>query len=240
MVTKARGHPARFYKQAEAGEVEGGFGVLLDGRQVRTPGGIKLAVPTMALAGLIATEWAAQGDHILIPDMHATRLAYAAIDRAGTPREACADEAARFAGADVLCYFAEGPDSLIRRQEAQWGPELDWAATALGLRLTRAHGIGHVAQPEGVTERARALALELDDLALIGLAYAASLFKSTVLAFAVQRGRLTGVQALELSRLDEAFQEERWGVDAEAAQRTARMRDEAAMLDGWFQALKTP
>ena len=238
MVTKTTGQPARFYKHAEAGDIDGGFGVMLDGRQVRTPGGIKLAVPTLALAGLIAAEWEAQGSHILIPDMHATRLAYAATDRAGTPRGAYADEAARFAGADVLCYFAEGPGSLVRRQEAEWGPELDWAETELGLRLARASGISHVAQPPGVAERAHALALELDDLALIGLAYAASLFKSTVLAFAVQRGRLAGVQALELSRLDEAFQEERWGVDVEAALRTARMRDEAAMLDGWFAALR--
>ena len=44
--------------------------------------------------------------------------------------------------------------------------------------------------------------------------------------------------AFDLSRLDEAFQEERWGVDAEAAARTAARRAEFALLDQWFRALR--
>ena len=49
---------------------------------------------------------------------------------------------------------------------------------------------------------------------------AAGLFGSAILALALQRGRLTGEAAFDLSRLDEAFQEEQWGVDAEAAVRS--------------------
>ena len=229
--------PKRFYKAAEAAVCDGEFGVLLDGRRVRTPAGLKLAVPTLALAELIAAEWAAQGEFIAIADMHATRLAYTAADKADVPREAFAEGAARYAGADVICYFADGPDSLVARQGAEWGALIDWAAAELGLRLVRVTGVLHQPQPEGTLERARALALELTDYALIGLAFGAALYKSTVLAFAVQRGRLSGVEALELSRLDEAFQEERWGVDADAAARTARQRTEAQMLDDWFKAL---
>jgi chaperone required for assembly of F1-ATPase len=58
-----------------------------------------------------------------------------------------------------------------------------------------------------------------------------------VLAIALQRGWLTGEAAFDLSRLDEAWQEEKWGVDAEAAERTARLRGEAAMLERWFRGL---
>ena len=241
MLTRARpereSRPRRFYKAVEAAVCDGEFGVLLDGRRVRTPAGVKLAVPTLALAELIAAEWRAQSEHIVIADMHATRLAYTAADKTDVPREAFAEEAARYAGADVICYFAEGPDSLVSRQDAEWGAMIDWADRDLGLPLVRVAGVLHQPQPEGTLERARALALELTDYALIGLAFGAALFKSTVLAFAVQRGRLSGVEALNLSRLDEAFQEERWGVDTEAAARTARQRTEAQMLDDWFKAL---
>ena len=55
--------------------------------------------------------------------------------------------------------------------------------------------------------------------------------------FAVQRGALAGEAALDLSRLDEAFTEERWGVDEEAAVRTAAHRAEATLLQRWFEAL---
>ncbi|MNS46736.1 hypothetical protein D3C72_792450 [compost metagenome] len=79
--------------------------------------------------------------------------------------------------------------------------------------------------------------MALDDHALTGLATAVPLLGSAVLGLAVQRGALAGEAALELSRLDEAFTEERWGVDEEAAARVAAHRDEAMLLDRWFRAL---
>ena len=79
----------------------------------------------------------------------------------------------------------------------------------------------------------------LDDFALTGLAHATALFGSAVLGLALQRGRLSGEEAFALSRLDEAFQEEQWGVDAEAAERTQKLAAEAVMLERWFAALVT-
>ena len=59
-----------------------------------------------------------------------------------------------------------------------------------------------------------------------------------MLAFALQRGRVSGGEAFRLSRLDEAFQEERWGIDDEAAERADKLAAEAAMLERWFAALR--
>jgi len=105
------------------------------------------------------------------------------------------------------------------------------------VRLHRAEGIAHVAQPSDSTARVRDLALSLDDFALTGLATAVGLFGSAVLALAVRQGALSGEEAHDLSRLDEAFQEEQWGVDAEAAVRTEARRAEAVLLERWFSAL---
>jgi chaperone required for assembly of F1-ATPase len=241
MLTRGKALPAerprRFYATADPGVVEDGFGVLLDGRPVRTPGGSRLELPTPALAQLVAAEWAAQGEHIVISDMPATRLAFTAIDRAPDAREEVAGEIADKAGADALCYFAEGPDNLVERQISHWGPILDWAEEELGLAFVRVAGLIHRPQPEATLARVRSLALELSDFQLTGLINAAGLFGSVVLAFALQRGRLTGEAAFDLSRLDEAFQEERWGVDEEAAARTVRLRHEAVTLERWFRAL---
>jgi chaperone required for assembly of F1-ATPase len=230
--------PKRFYKAVTTAPAEGGgFAVLLDGRQPRTPNGAKLVLPTEALAELIAEEWTAQGDVIAFAHMPATRLAFTAIDRIGAARAAVAEETARYAAADLLCYFAEGPASLVREQEARWGPLLDWAKADLGLHFVRTTGIVHTPQPDGAVQAVKALAEALDVFALAGLAHAAGLYGSAVLALAAQRGRLSAPEAFELSRLDEAFQEARWGVDAEAAQRTATLAAEAAMLERWFGSL---
>lgn len=226
----------RFYKAAAAAPRDGRWAVQLDGRTAKTPDRAPLALPSQALAEVVAAEWAAQGEFIAFPSMPATRLAFTAIDRLPTARDASAAEVARYAGSDLLCYFANAPEALIRRQAQRWTPILDWAEAALGLRFERTAGIVHRSQPPETLARVERLAAALDDFALAGLGYAAPLFGSAVLALAAQTGRLSGPEAFDLSRLDEAYQEELWGLDAEAAARTAALRLEAAMLDRWFVA----
>ena len=229
--------PRRFYKAVEAAAVEGGFAVQLDGRTAKTPAGAKLVLPTEALARLLAEEWAGQGELIDLDAMPATRLAFTAIDRTPGARDGVARQIAEYAGADLLCYFADGPPSLVQRQQASWGPWLDWAERDLGLAFVRAAGIVHRAQPPETPARVETLAAALDDFALTATALAIGLYGSAVLALALQRGAISGAEAFAVSRLDEAYQEEQWGVDDEAAVRTARRADEAVMLDRWFRAL---
>ncbi len=230
-------HARRFWKAVDVEPREGGFAVRLDGRGARTPGGNPLVLPTRALADLVGEEWAAQGEHVLPATMPATRLAATALDRTPAVREETADELARYAASDTLCYFAEAPEALAERERAAWEPVLQWAEGELGLAFTRCAGIVHQSQPPETPARVRALALELDDFALTAIAWGAALYGSAVLALAVQRGRLAGEAAFDLSRVDEAFQEEHWGVDEEAADRTAARRTDAITLGRWFAAL---
>jgi chaperone required for assembly of F1-ATPase len=230
--------PRRFYKAVGVAPAGEGFAVQLDGRTPKSPAGRPLVAPAEPLAALVAEEWAGQGEHILMATMPATRLAWTALDRVAEAHREVAEEVARFAGSDLVCYLAEEPVALVERQQKAWGPLRDWATEALGVELHSVRGITHRSQPAASLLRAEKHAEALDDFALAGLAHAAALFGSAVLAFALQRGRLTGAEAFELSRLDEAFQEERWGVDEEAAERTAGLAAEAAMLDRWFAALR--
>jgi chaperone required for assembly of F1-ATPase len=238
MVQSQGAGPKRFYAAVDvAPEPGGGFCVRLDGRTARTPAKAPLALPTEALAELIAGEWRAQEQTIELAAMPATRLAFTAIDRIGPARAAVAAEIARMGGADVVCYFADAPAALFERQTRRWGPVLDWAGAELGLAFTRITGMAHQAQPPETLARIEALALAEDDFGLGGLSMATGLFHSAVLALALQRDQLDGAAAFELSRLDEAFQEEQWGVDDEAAARAAGLRAEAVMLERWFLAL---
>jgi chaperone required for assembly of F1-ATPase len=229
--------PRRFYKAVTVVEADGGFGVQLDGRMLRTPMARRMALPTRAVAEQVAEEWSAQGETIEMATMHATRLANTAIETISSTREAVADQVAQYAGSDLLCYFAEEPTALVERQESRWGPVLVRAETEEGLTFHRCVGIVHREQPADALARIRAIALSLDDFALAGFAFGTSLFGSAVLALGLMREWLVADEAFDLSRLDEAFQEEKWGVDAEAAERTARLRGEARMLERWFRGL---
>ncbi len=227
----------RFWTLVTVEPRDGAHVVLLDGRMPRTPAGAPYGLPTNPLARLVADEWAAQGEFIEPAAMFATRLAATAIDRVSLAREAVADEIAAFAGSDLLCYLADSPTSLVEQQARQWTPWRDWAAAELEVALEPVEGVIHRPQSLEAVARVRAIALSLDDFALSGLAMAVPLLGSAVLGIALQRAALTGEAAFELSRLDEAFQESRWGVDQEAAARTALRRTEAVLLERWFRAL---
>ena len=215
-----------------------GFTVLLDERALRGPKGAQVLLPTPALAEMVAQEWAGQGETLELAAMHATRLANTAIESVPKAREATAQEIADYAGSDLLCYYATDPPGLLERQQRLWIPVLEQAQAEAGLRFVRASGIVHQTQPPETLATVKALALDLDDFGLTGLAFGTPLFGSAVLALAVERGWLGGEAAFGLSRLDEAWQEEKWGVDDEAAERTLRLTAEAAMLQRWFEALR--
>ena len=229
--------PRRFYKQVGVAARDGGFAVLLDARQTRTPAGAALVVPTETLAHLLAQEWEAQVESVDLSAMPANRLAATVIDRTAGASEALAMEVARYAGSDVLCYLADGPQALVQAQSERWGPWLEWARGELGVDLQPATGVMHRPQPPQALARVQALVDTLEPFAQAATAFAAPLFGSAVLALAVQRGALEAQAAFELSRLEEAFQEARWGVDDEAALRTGRLREEARLLGRWFAAL---
>ncbi len=227
----------RFYAAVSVEPEAQGFAVRLDGRTPRTPGGAAMVLPTRALAELIAGEWRAQGDAILYAAMPATRLCHTALDVVSQTRALSVEGAARFASSDGLCYFADHPASLVHRQEKMWGPLLDWARDACGLSFERAVGVIHREQPPQTLTRLYAILESLDPFTLAAVSVAASLFGSVILALALKDGRINADEAMAAARLDEMFQEERWGVDAEAASKADAKAVEAVMLERWFAAL---
>lgn len=232
--------PGRFYLGVDVAPEGPGFAVRLDGRIARSPGGRGLILPTQALARLVAAEWEVQTERIVMAAMPATRLLHTALDGVPGRRDEIAAGIADFAADDLVCYFAEGPSSLVGRQQRVWGPLLEWAQVELDLRLERVVGVVHRDQPPASLDAVASLALRLDDFQLAGLALAAQLFGSAILAHAVLRGRLGGAEAFAAAQLDEAFQAERWGEDVEAAAGRRAMAAEAVMLEAWFAALSQP
>jgi chaperone required for assembly of F1-ATPase len=230
--------PRRFYAAVTVVEAGGAFEIRLDGRTPRSPGGRPLRLPTAALGELLAEEWRAQGDVIAYATMPATRLSHTVVDVVAQKREQSAQGVTRFGTADLLCYFAEGPGSLVRRQEIAWLPLLEWAGATHGLVFVRSVGILHRDQPPETLARLDQIVKATDDFTLGGLAFAAPLFGSAILALALRDGRMGAEAAMAASRLDEIFQEELWGVDAEAAARVDAMAVEAVMVERWFRALE--
>lgn len=214
----------RFWDTAAASPEADGFAVLLDTRPLRTPAGAPLRVPTAALAAAIAAEWAALTAEIRPERLPLTRAANSAIDRVARQHAAVVEAVAAYGAADLLCYRAGDPAALAGRQAAGWDPWLAWSARRFGAPLHAVEGVMHRPQPAASLAALRRAVAVRDAFALTGLHELVSLSGSLVLGLAVAEGALDAGAAWELSRIDERWQEEHWGLDSEAEQATEARR----------------
>ena len=191
--------------------------IALDGRPVRTPARASLALPTRALADAVATEWAAQGELIAPATMALTGLANAAIDHALPDPVGFARPLTAYADADLLCYRDDRDSVLMARQEALWEPVLTEAEMRFDVRFARTRGMMPVDQPASVRTALGQAVAALDPFLLVALAPLVTIGGSLVAALAVVADPARAPALWPVVTLDEAYQAERWGEDAEAA-----------------------
>lgn len=233
-------HPVasrRFYTSVALDPVPGGgFGILLDGRPVKTPKKVRLVAPAEPFASRIADEWRAQGEQIRPATMPATRMANSAIDVVTANADAIRGDIVAYAMSDALCYRAENPADLASKQAAAWNPLLAWAERALDARFLTTAGIVHRAQPDATRDAVAAAVTSASPWPLAALHVVTTLTGSAILALAVRAGELTAEQAWTLAHVDEDHQIALWGEDFEAVERrTRRWLD----MDAACFALKT-
>ena len=228
----------RFYKDASASAAaDGNYTVLLDGKAVKTPTRAMLALPNLALAEAVAEEWRTQGEELKTESMPLTRLTFAAIDVVTPKREGIAQQILKYAHSDLLSYRAENPPELVMRQAHAWDPLLDWAAETYGAWLRVVSGIKHVAQPaESIAALEEAIA-RYDEFELAALRTVTTITGSLILALALAEENVTAEEAFAAATLDETFQVEKWGVDAEAEQRGHRLLAELTSADRFLRLL---
>ena len=208
----------RFYKDVT---VTDELGIALDGRTVKTPLKSPLQLPTRALAEAVAAEWAEQGADIKPATMILTKLANTAIDRVAPGRARIEAEVLDFANSDLVCYRADRPPDLVQRHVKHWDPVLDWARMALDAPFEVTVGVIHKPQPEAAIA-AHALALrELSDFELSAYYTIMSLTGSALIAMMLARRATPPEAAWATAHVDEDYQIEHWGQDAEAEVRRA-------------------
>ena len=225
----------RFYARARAAPAGGGHGVFLDDRPVLTPGKRALVTPAAPLAEAIAGEWSAQEESVDPMAMPLTRLANTALDIVAERRAEIVAETAAYGETDLVCYRVDRPEALRRRQEAAWDPLVDWAAEEYGARLRVTAGIAPAAQPDDATQALGIAVDRFDDFALAGFQRATGALGSLVLALAMTARRIGAEEAWAAASVDERYQAERWGEDAEARKARAVVRRELLAADRFIR-----
>ncbi|MDM8164727.1 ATP12 family protein [Roseovarius sp.] len=221
----------RFWKEAQVVEAGEGFAVELDGRPVRTPLKSAMTLPSRAMAEAVAEEWDAQEGEIRPLSMPVTRAANAAIDKVTVQREEVAEMLAAYGDSDLLCYRADSPQELVARQAEAWDPLLDWADATFGARLIPVQGVMHAPQNPKALDKLAQPVHAMEPFRLTAFHDLVGISGSLVIGLAAI-GEVRDIGELwRLSRIDEAWQEEQWGIDEEA-------RAQAAVKESDFYAAK--
>lgn len=217
--------PKRFYKDVAVVKTEGGFGVELDGRVLKTVAKKPLVLAREGYITLVAEEWRAQGEFIDADAMPATRLANIAIDRMARDRAEVTEQLMLFADTDLLCHRAREPE-LKALQVQHWDPVLDFLEETYGVRMVTTTGVLPVPQPQASIDTLKSLldAAGVEEFA--GVAMLVPLLGSLLLGVAVWKRGVSLDAAAEACRVDEEYQHARWGRDSEAdGMWQAKLRD---------------
>lgn len=240
---KSRGLPRRFYKAAgiapQHNELGGGWRILLDGRAVKTPLRSDLILPTEPLAQAVASEWEAQGERIDPRLMPLTKLSNSTLDGVCLRMGEVAADVVKFAARDLLCYRADSPEALVERQDRVWTPLLEWSKDECGAPLRSTCGVMPVDQPAASIDALGQKVARLDAFALTPVHTITTLTGSAVLALAFAVGRISVEECWAAAHIDEDFQIEQWGEDAEAKTRRAARHAEMHAAAKFFSLSRT-
>ncbi|MBT3172241.1 MAG: ATPase [Rhodospirillaceae bacterium] len=216
----------RIYTNVAVEADAGGFKVALDERTVKTPAQQPLIIANQVLAEAVAGEWRAQDKEIRHETMPITRYVFTVLDRVTPGRAEVVAETVKFAETDLLCYRAEAPRELAKRQAAAWQPLLDWARARYHAALTTTVGVMAIDQDSNALARLRKAVEAENDFTLAGLHIATAISGSLVVGLALMEKEIDAERAWQVSHIEEHWQLERWGEDEELSDRLAAMRQE--------------
>ncbi|KAM7512545.1 hypothetical protein LguiB_011420 [Lonicera macranthoides] len=232
----------RFYKQVTTREADDGNGwtVMLDYRTLKTPSKRPLKCPTITLAKAIAAEWDYQEiDGIRPFTMPLMKLACTALERVPLTRPKIIEHLLKKFHQDLVFCRAPGDDDLtigvLERQMEKIDPLLEWVESEFGFTPAVYSSFFGGKQEDGLVNAIESVLKKTDDCELAAIDAMAAAAHSLVISIAVFRGRLEIEEAIELVRLEEDLQVDRWGLvegghDVDIADLRVQMASAAVFL----------
>lgn len=230
----------RFYTDVSIAKEDSTHVLLLDGRQVKTPLRRALAIPSSKLAGMVAEEWRAQGEYIEPETMVLTGFCNAAIDYITENRGTIRANIVAFADTDTLSYREDPETILFAEQERLWEPMLRTLEQAHGMAWMRTSGVMPMPQTPEVLELAHRVTADDDAFELTAFSQIVELIGSFALGLAYREGRYSADAIWDAAFLEQTWQAEQWGQDADAAAQLKARRVRYDAATAMWQALISP
>lgn len=209
----------RFYKQVTTRKADDGNGwtVMLDYRTLKTPSKKSLKLPTLSLAKAIAAEWEYQQTDGIRPfTMPLMRLACTALERVPLTRPKIIENLMKKFNQDLVFCRSPGDDALtspvLERQVEKIDPLLKWVESEFGYKPIVHSSFFGGKQEVGLVNAIESLLKKLDDCELASVDAMAAAAHSLVIPVGIFRGKLEIEEAIDLIRLEEDLQVDKWGL----------------------------
>ncbi|XP_048492261.1 uncharacterized protein LOC104883310 [Beta vulgaris subsp. vulgaris] len=209
----------RFYKKVTTKEADDGNGwsVMLDYRTLKSPSKRSLKLPTLSLAKAIAAEWDFQQTDGIRPfTMPLMKLACTALERVPLTRPKIINNLMSKFNQDLV--FCRAPNDNVlttgvyERQVEKIDPLLKWVESEFGYQPLVYTSFFGGKQDEGLVKAMESLLKKADDCELATIDALTSASHSLIISIAVVCGRLQIEEAVELIRLEEDLQVDKWGL----------------------------
>lgn len=221
----------RFYKTVSVEPVQDGFQVHLDGKAVKTQLGNPQVVPGETLAKELAQEWNKQGDEIDQASFRYRDLADFAVDMVTPDREEHITKLLSFLETDTLCYRAHPDEPSFKHQDELWEPIVTAFEARENVTLERVCGIMHRPQATATIDTLAARLKALDPFTMTACVTLTSLAASLVIGLSAFQDNADKDALWDAANLEQDWQIEQWGQDAEA--RFVRERRTADFANAW-------
>jgi len=164
------------------------------------------------LAVMVANEWQSQDKLMRMSSMHLTQLTNTAIDNpSNDSQQTIANSIIDFIDSDTLCFRVNEPKELSLLQQKQWHPLIEWFEQMFDCKVPITQTV-HLNPICETTKKAIYRHLCSHNLwSLLGLKFATENLKSLILSLALTQRRISVDHCVDICRLEEDFQTEKWG-----------------------------
>ncbi|XP_065220257.1 ATP synthase mitochondrial F1 complex assembly factor 2 [Planococcus citri] len=205
--------PKRFYRKANVlCNEDNVYEITLDQRKLKTPSGSVFKINNEPLALAVAAEWDSQKDVINRSAMHLTALCNTVIDNpCHLTKEELVPKLLSFLDTDAIIYHSEEENELHKRQVEQWEPIIDWFNQRYNVNIQPIRDISCTSVDDEIKQSLGRHLSSYSFPCLQGIAFAVESLKSLILTLCCIDRKISVETAVQLSRLEEEFQTERWG-----------------------------
>ena len=127
---------------------------------------------------------------------------------------------------DLICYRAENPKELLELQKNKWDPIILLIEKYIGIKVQVFQGILPKKQHIDIHSKLNNLINQFNIFEISALHRITNITGSIFLSLCVLKKDISKKEVFELSFLDELWQAENWGFDAETSQKRKKISTE--------------